>query len=538
MSLRPRWSVLACLVLALAAPASAQRVEIEQWSAAWSPGFADDFADGVFASGPTEAYNVACGTANETGGRLVLGTATSPCTGFEVRPRALVPGGLVMRVLVSLPTVAEPTAQDPNPQPIPPTTQARVGIAVRNATGSDAVYLHVRRSNDVRQCQADPVCGPLADSEFGAGGNDVIYIELADEAGETIARTVTLTQNPTSSPDLPNAYELELTLTPSGTSLLPSGRWRECKDSYLSGGPCSAAVPLTALTPVAGPPATVSADGGALAAGQSHLPAFYASAPAGPFAMRIDDWDLAMGASDDFETAPLGSSAPYQTSTGVCGAASVGDGALALDASDGCPKVIAAFAGSLASEASASATLRYTLPARCEQRGVAFTAGADQANLALVRDADGSLALWLTSEPEAGDGPAIPLIERATLSETPESDAALAAVGAVELRLSLVPDGLGALLPHGEYRLCPSSPCEPAVAFVDLPPASFDPPLAGYACRVDLAERALPSDGGVLAADQPTTATLTLVPEPSAWASGVAAMLALRRRARRTSAVR
>lgn len=517
----------AILLLALAGPAAAQRAHFEQWSAAWSPGFHDDFEDGI----PSSAYNVACGTATETDGRLVLTTATTGCPspGFEVRPSVLSPGALVLRAIVSLPTVAIP---GPTPGRIPPTTQGRAGLAVRNASGSDAVFLHIRRSNDVLQCVQDPC---ELDPTFGTGGNDVLYVELADETQRTISRSLALTVNPSpTEPTLAPAFELELTLAPDGVDLLPSARFRECALGYLSGGPCSTE-PLEGLTPVAGPPETVSADGGVLAAADSHVPAFYATAPIGPFTVRIDDWDVAQGASDDFELAPLGSVAPYQTSTGVCGAASVADGALALDATDGCPKVIAAFAGSLASEASAAATLRWGLPKRCEQRGVALTAGPDQANLALVRDADGSLALWLTSEPEAGDGPAIPLLARSVLSATPESDPALADVVAIELRVSLADDGV--LAPAGEYRLCETLPCEAGVAFTPLDPATFEPPATGSACGVDLAERAAPSDGGAFAAGVPVAANLSLVPEPGAVASALAAALALGA-LRRASAVR
>jgi hypothetical protein len=441
----------------------------------------------------------------------------------------------VLRALLSLPTTAEPTPETPNPPRIAPTTLSRVGIAVRNAAGTDAVFLHVRRSNDEAQ-QCAEILPP--DTCFGTGGADVLYVELADEANDTISRTYTLTQNPTSSPDLPNAYELELTLVRVGDQLLPSARFRECKTSYLNGGPCAPADPLLDLVPVTGPPETTSVDGGALAASESHLPAFYAAAPGGPFSIRVDDWDLAMDADDDFEAAPLGAVAPYQTSTGVCGAAAVdGGGALVLDASDGCPTVIAAFAGSLASDANASATLRYELPARCQQQGVTLGAGPERANVSLVRDADGSLALWLTTEPEAGDGPAIPILERTLLSATPASDAALAAVAAIELRVSLADDGLGGRIPHGTYRLCETSPCEPSTPFEDLDPASFEPPASGVACGVDLAERGLPSDGGVLAADVPVAASLVLTPEPGALATGVAASIALAA-ARRRSAVR
>jgi len=525
---------LCAWLAAFAATAGAQRVAVEEWSAAWSPGFADDFEDGVFESGPGAPYLVACGNAGEANGRLGLGTVTTPCTGFEVRPQALVPGGLVLRALLSLPTTAEPTPGTPNPPRIAPTTLSRVGIAARNAAGTDAVFLHVRRSNDEAQ-QCAEILPP--DTCFGTGGADVIYVELADEANDTISRTYTLTQNPTSSPDLPNAYELELTLVRVGDQLLPSARFRECKTSYLNGGPCAPADPLLDLVPVTGPPETTSADGGALDAGESHLPAFYAAAPGGPFAIRIDDWDLAMDAADDFEATSLGAVAPYQTSTGVCGAASVADGALALDASDGCPTVLAAFAGSLASDASASASLRYELPARCEQQGVSLSAGPERASLSLVRDFDGSLWLWLANEPEAGDGPALPILERTLLSATPASDAALASVAAIELRLALADDGLGGRIPHGRYRLCETSPCELSVAFEDLDPASFDPPASGVACGVDLAERGLPSDGGALAADVPVAASLVLTPEPGALASGVAAALSLAAR-RRRSAVR
>jgi hypothetical protein len=516
--MKQRLAAFAAFV-SLAVPAAhAQVASFEEWSVDWSPGFADDFADGVFTSGPGEAYNVACGSANETGGRLVVGTATTPCAGFEIRPQALVPGGLVLRALVSLPTTAEPTPGTPNPPRIAPTTQARVGIAVRDQAGTDAVFLHVRRSNDEAQECADI---PAPDTCFGTGGNDVLYVELGDEAGDTVSRTYTLTQNPTSSPDLPNAYELELTLTPDGDVLLPSARFRECKTSYLSGGPCAPADPILDLVPETAPPTSTSVDAGALDAGDSHVPAFYANAPGGAFAVRLDDWDLAMDAADDFETPPLGSTLPYQTSTGLCGTAAVGSGALALGAQDGCPKVIAAAAGSLASEAVAAATLRYTLPARCEMRGATFSIGADQANLALVRDADGSLAVWLTGE-AVGGGPAVPLVEQATLSATPASDATLLATDAVELRLALASDGLGGLVPHGQYRLCPTSPCAPGVAFVDLD-AATEPPAPGNACF----DVGLASDGGVAADDVPVAASLQLVPEPHAVAGALAAALAL-----------
>lgn len=512
-------------MLAVAAPAHAQVVAFEQWSVDWTPGFADDFADGVFTSGPGEPYNVACGTANEANGRLAVATS-SACTGFEIRPLALVPDGFVLRALISLPTTAEPSVGTPNPPRIAPTTQARVGLAVRNATGTDALFLHVRRSNDPAQECADI---PSPDTCFGTGGNDVLYIELVDESGDTISRTYTLTQNPTSSPDLPNAYELELELVPSDGLLLPTARFRECKTSYLAGGPCAPADPLVELTTVTGPPADVSPDAGALEAGVVHIPAFYANAPGGAFAVRIDDWDLEMSAADDFATPPLGATLPYQTSTAVCGTADVAGGALGLAATGDCPKVIAAVSGSLASETTAAATLRYELPQRCEERGVAFTAADEHANLALVRDADGSLGVWLTGGSESEAGPAVALVERATLSATPDGDVTLAATEAIELRLDLAIDGLGGSVPHGQYRLCPTSPCAEEIPFVDLAVASLDPPAPGNEC-FDLG---LTIDGGVVPADVPVAASLYVAPEPHSFASALTAiaLLAAQRRA-------
>ena len=77
---------------------------------------------------------------------------------------------------------------------------------------------------------------------------------------------------------------------------------------------------------------------------------------------------LAMAAADDFETPPLGAMSPYQTSTASCGSAAVENGALALDLQGSCPKVVAAFVGSLASGLDASATVRFAIPARCAAR--------------------------------------------------------------------------------------------------------------------------------------------------------------------------
>ena len=229
-------------------------------------------------------------------------------------------------------------------------------------------------------------------------------------------------------------------------------------------------------------------DGGALAAGTLHIPAFKEVVPpdpsTNPFPVSIEDWSLEMAAEDDFEFAPLGALVPYQTSTGTCGSAAIEDGALALDLLGSCPKVVAAFLGSLASGIDASATYRFAIPDRCDRYGVSASAQGDLAELALVRDGDGSLAVWLSSEAEAGDGPALPILERTTLSASPATDGALAAAQALELRLLLEDDGFGALVPHGQYRLCDTSPC-PAQAGVrgprtgDLP----DPRSAGNALR-------------------------------------------------------
>src|SRR5262249_34161251 len=152
-------------------------------------------------------------------------------------------------------------------------------------SGNDAVFLHVRRSNDVLQCAENPC---ELDPTFGTGGADVLYVELADESGRTVSRTVALTVNPSpSEPTMALAFDLELTLTPAGTSLLPRARFRERTIPYLSGGPCLPGDPFVDLIPVLGSapsaPDTVSPDGGALAAGAVHLPALYAAAPTGPF---------------------------------------------------------------------------------------------------------------------------------------------------------------------------------------------------------------------------------------------------------------
>jgi hypothetical protein len=242
-----------------------------------------------------------------------------------------------------------------------------------------------------------------------------------------------------------------------------------------------------------------------------------------------------MTADDDFETPPLGAMSPYQTSTSSCGSAAVENGALALDLQGNCPAVFAAFVGSLASELDASATYRFTIPQRCASYGVGASAQSDLAHLSLVRDGDGSLAVWLTTEPEAGDGPEVPILERTTLSATPASDAVLAATAAVELRLLLADDGLGDLVPHGQFRLCGTSPCAPEVAFEDLPPAEFTlPPPSGTRCGSPIAERALPSDGGLLAGGIPVTANLfATAPEPTASASAAVAIAALLHRRRR-----
>jgi hypothetical protein len=90
---------------------------------------------------------------------------------------------------------------------------------------------------------------------------------------------------------------------------------------------------------------------------------------------------------------------------------------------------------------------------------------------------------------------------------------------------------VGARVPHGQFRLCPTSPCAPAIPFDDLDPAAEPAPAS--AC-FDLA---IATDGGAVADDVPLAASLYLVPEPSALAVALAsaaslAALAARRRRR------
>ncbi len=494
----------------LCGDARAQRADVEEWSVGWLPGFSDLFDDGVFSSGPGQLYNIGCPTsppppASEANGVLTVSGGLFPCKGFEVQPNARIPGGATMRALFEV----------PHPLVVP--IGASYGMVIKNVAESDAAYLLIRRGPDPN----------------GTAGSDTLFVELAADATFTPVAAIVLSVNPVGDPQLPERIELELTLTPNAVTgeLIPSARYSECGTGVQA---CSPRPALLPLPPVTSPPL----DGGALAAGVLHIPAFkevvLPNPSDNPFPVSIDDWSLSMAADDDFETPPLGSLEPYQTSVAVCGSAAIENGALALDLQGSCPKVVAAFVGALASELDASATYRFAIPGRCEQYGVGASAQSDAADVALVRDGDGSLAVWLTTEPQAG-GPALPILERTTLSATPDSDTALAAVQAVELRLLLSDDGFGDLLPHGQFRLCETSPCAPAVAFEDLDPAVFPmPPPGGESCGTALAERDLPSDGGLFAGGVPVTANLfAAAPEPAASATAAAAvavLLFLRRR--------
>lgn len=490
------------------ADAHAQRADVESWSVDWAPGFTDLFDDGVFTSGPGQLYNVGCPASGagvvEAGGLLTVPGVSFPCKGFEVQPNARIPGGATMRALfeTALPPIG-----------------ASYGLVIKNLNESDAAYLLIRRGPDPN----------------GTSGSDTLFVELAADATFTPVAAIVLSVNPAGDPQLPERIELELTLTPNAVdgTLLPSARYSECGAGVQ---PCSPRPALLPLPPVTSPPP----DGGALAAGVLHIPAFKEVVPPdptkNPFPVSIEDWSIAMSADDDFETAPLGAMSPYQTSTATCGSAVVEDGALALDLEGSCPKVVAAFLGSLASDLDASANFRFAIPERCERYGVGASAQTDLAELALVRDGTGELAVWLTTEPEAGDGPALPILEYAHLSATPVGDPTLAGVEAVELRLLLEDDGFGGRIPHGQFRLCETSPCAAEVAFEDLAPTVFLPPPPTSLCGIEVAERGLPTDGGAFAGDVPVTANLfALAPEPAAGATAAAAIAALHFLRRRRS---
>lgn len=465
--------------------AHAQRAVIESWSVDWAPGFADLFDDGVFTSGPGQLYNVGC-PANgagvvETDGLLTVPGVSFPCKGFEIQPNARIPGGATLRALfeTSLPPIG-----------------ASYGLVIKNLNESDAAYLLIRRGPDPN----------------GTSGSDTLFVELAADATFTPVAAIVLSVNPAGDPQLPERIELELTLTPNAVTgtLIPSARYSECGTGVQ---PCS---PRPALLPL--PPVTSPQSNGALTAGVLHIPAFKEVVPPDPtklpFPVSIEDWSITTSADDDFETPPLGSTLPYQTSTATCGDAFVEDGALVIDLEGTCPKVVAALLGSLASGLDASANFRFAIPDRCERFGVGASAQTDLAELSLVRDGNGELAVWLTTEPEAGDGPALPILESAHLSASPVGDPALAGIEAVELRLLLEGDGFGDRIPHGQFRLCETSPCAAEVAFEDLAPAEFLPPPPTSLCGVEVAERGLPTDGGVFAGDVPVTANLfALAPE-------------------------
>ena len=383
-----------------AGDASAQRADVEAWAVDWVPGFVDLFDDGVFSFGPGQAYNIGCpqdAMPTEAGGVLTVPGGFFPCKGFEVQPDARIPSGATMRALFDV--------------ALPP-TGASYGIVIKNLDESDAAYLLIRRG-------ADP---------NGTAGSDTLFVELAADATFTPVAAIVLSVNPAGDPQLPQKIELELTLTPNdgNGTLIPSARYSECGPGVQ---PCS---PRPPLLPV--PPVIVPQTDGALAAGVLHVPAFKEVVPSdpskNPFPVSIEDWSLQMAAADDFEMAPLGTLEPYQTSTGTCGSVAVADGALALDLEGNCPKVVAAFVGSLASGLDASASYRFAIPQRCDRYGVAANAQSDLAELAVVRDGDGSLAVWLSTEAETGEGPAVAILERTTLSATPTSDQTLAATAA------------------------------------------------------------------------------------------------------------